>query len=190
LSLAHGDPGHAAIEAALALQRFTAADDVREHARAFMLHIEALLASGQPAAVAVADLSAFAERSGSAAARVYAQLARAESGADTDAAGDAYTVALREADTLRIPLDLREVVSAYAGWLIGRGDLARAGALAERVAGSAARDYASALLQLRVHHALGDEGLWRSALTRVQALAGERTIPADLLMPPGPPSPR
>ncbi|MFI4970536.1 MAG: winged helix-turn-helix domain-containing protein, partial [Lysobacterales bacterium] len=47
LSLAHGDPGHAAIEAALALQRFTAADDVREHARAFMLHIEALLASGQ-----------------------------------------------------------------------------------------------------------------------------------------------
>jgi DNA-binding winged helix-turn-helix (wHTH) protein/tetratricopeptide (TPR) repeat protein len=186
LALDRGEPREAASEAAQALQRFNAADDAREHARAYMLHVDALLASGQSAAAAAAGLAAFADRSGSAAARVYAQLARAESSSDAQAAGSAYALALGAADTLRIPLDLREVVRAYARWLIGRGDLARAGALAERVAGSAARDYESALLQLRVHHALGDTALWRSALARVRALAGERVVPAELTVPPAP----
>ena len=62
---------------------------------------------------------------------------------------------------------------------IRRGSSARAispaaGATAERVAGWAARDYESALVQLRVQRALGDENLWRSSLARALALAGER----------------
>jgi hypothetical protein len=48
------------------------------------------------------------------------------------------------------------------------------------VTGWAAHDFESALVQLRVQRALGDESLWRSALARALALAGERQIPAPL----------
>ena len=112
--------------------------------------------------------------------RLYADLARARTSDDPDAAGTWYARALGEADALRIPLDLREVAIAYATWLIGRGEHGRAGALAERVAGFAARDFGSALLQVRVQQAMGDEALWRSALARAQALAGDRVIPPAL----------
>jgi Tfp pilus assembly protein PilF len=84
---------------------------------------------------------------------------------------------------LRIPADLRDAVTAYATWLIGRGDTGRAGALAERIAGFTARDFDSALLQARVHRALGDAALWRAAVARAQSLAGDRTLPPELVPP-------
>jgi hypothetical protein len=149
-----------------------------------MRAIDARLAKGQPVIALVADLMTLATRSGSSAAMLYARLAQAQSATDTDSAGASYTQALDAADTLRIPQDLRETVGAYATWLMARGDLARASALGERIAGAAARDYDSALLQLRIHHALGDETLWRNALVRARSLAGERTIPAELLTLP------
>jgi hypothetical protein len=77
-------------------------------------------------------------------------------------------------------MDTREAAGAYSAWLIGSGDLSAAGATAERVTGWAAHDYESALVQLRVQRALGDENLWRSSLARALALAGERQIPAPL----------
>jgi hypothetical protein len=115
---------------------------------------------------------------------MYADFAQARTTSDDEAAGTWYARALGEADALRIPLDLREVATAYAGWLIERGDPARAAALAERVAGFAARDFGSALLQVRVQQSKGDEALWRNALARAQALAGERRIPLALASPP------
>ncbi|MGN6519792.1 MAG: winged helix-turn-helix domain-containing protein [Dokdonella sp.] len=186
LAFERGDAARAADEAAQSLARFTAVDDQREHARVYMLRIEALLGTGQreAAAATAADLGAFATRAGSAAARLYADFAQARTTADEEAAGTWYARALGEADALRIPLDLREVVTAYAQWLIERGDPARAAALAERVAGFAARDFGSALLQVRIQQAKGDEALWRNALTRAQALAGDRRIPLALVTPP------
>lgn len=182
LALAHGDHQRAEDEAAKALDRFAAVDDAREYARAYFLRIEALLAGdqGADAAKVSEQLSAFAGKAGSAAARLYADLARARTSDDPDAAGTWYARALGEADALRIPLDLREVAIAYATWLIGRGEHGRAGALAERVAGFAARDFDSALLQVRVQQAMGNEALWRSALARARALAGDRVIPPAL----------
>ncbi len=185
LALAQGDAA-AAIEASTqSLAHFPAADDVREEARAGFLHVEALLAGGRAADAArsAADLTAFAAKAGDAASRLYADLAQARTSTDPDAAGTWYARALGEADALRIPADLRDAVAAYATWLIGRGDTGRAGALAERIAGFTARDFDSALLQARVHRALGDAALWRAAVARAQSLAGDRTLPPELVPP-------
>ncbi|MEO5559490.1 MAG: transcriptional regulator [Dokdonella sp.] len=186
LALEHGDAQQAAIDAAKAIDHFAAADDAREFARAYMLRIEALLAEGDAATASrvAEDLSTFAARAGSAAARLYAELAQARTTANPDAAATWYARAIGEADALRIPLDLREVATAYAQWLIGRGETARASAQAERIAGFATRDFDSALLQVRIHQALGEEALWRSALARAQALAGDRPLPAALAIAP------
>ncbi len=184
LALARGDPHQAAVEAGAALQRFTSADDARERAMTLRLRIAALLADGQTdaAAASLATFPPLIERDGNAAARVYFSLAATEhaAAAGDGNAGNAYARLLAEADALRIPFDLREVAAAYAGWLVRSGDLAHASAVAERVAGWSARDYESAVLRLRIQHALGDSTLWRGALSRASALAGEREMPADL----------
>jgi len=184
LAAANGDPHRAATDADIALKHATVADDARERARTFRLHIRALLDTGDIAAAkaSLAAFSAFAEADGSAPARMYARLAAADSAAATGdtSAGPAYAEALANADESRIPLDVREVAAAYSAWLVSKGDLAAASATAERVVGAAARDYESALVQLRVQRALGDDNLWRGALARALAIAGERTIPAEL----------
>jgi hypothetical protein len=183
-------PVLAADEAEAALQRLTDADDSRERARTLRLCVQALLALGDLGAAkqALAALSDFAASDETPPSKLYLRLATAAvAAANGDAsANDIYAQALSEADALRIPLDLREVASEYSAWLVRSGDLPRAGATAERVAGWSARDYDSALVQLRVQRALGDENLWRGALVRARALAGERAIPAELLVaPPG-----
>jgi len=186
LALARGDVPAAIEAAADAVARFAAVDDAREEARAHDLHIQALLAAGRSddAARAADALAAFAARAADPASRLYAGLARARTANEAETAGTWYARALGEADALRIPLDLREVVDAYAAWLVDRGETGRAAALAERVAAFAPRDFGSALVLVRVHQAGGDAALWRSALARAQALAGERTVPADLLQAP------
>ena len=180
----HGDARLAAAEADAALQRATVADDARERARTFRERVHALLATGDHVAAdaTLRALTTFADDDGSPPARFYARLAAADvAAANGDpAAGTLYRQALADADSLRIPMDTREAAGAYSAWLIGAGDLAAAGATAERVTGWAARDYESALVQLRVQRALGDENLWRSSLARALALAGERQIPAPL----------
>ncbi|MET0225257.1 MAG: hypothetical protein ABW187_02335, partial [Dokdonella sp.] len=189
IALARGDTRQAAEQATAAQQHFDASDDARERARTLAVRVDALLASGahDAASGAAAELERLAGGEANAATRMYAHLAAVQSGSAVPAEADrSYAGVLAEADALRIPLDLREVVRANVGWLIGRGELARAGAAAERVAGWTGSDYDSALLQLRVHHALGDGELWRSALTRAQGLAGERTIPPELLAAPKP----
>ncbi|MEP7042062.1 MAG: transcriptional regulator [Dokdonella sp.] len=189
IAMASGNARQAAEHAEAALQRYDASDDARERARAFVVRIEASLAVAATAAAndAVVELGRLAAADGDAATRLYADLAAIESTAATAPSADTdrnFAHVLAEADALRIPLDLREVARVYVDWLIRQGELARAGAVAERVAGWTTTDYDSALLQLRVHHALGDAELWRSALTRAQALAGERAIPAELQTAP------
>lgn len=185
-ALARGEARRAAEEAAAALRHYSAGDDAREHVRTLAVRIAALRADGQTAlaSATLKDLTRLAGHERNAVAQLYANLARADAADDVTAAGKLYEQALADADALRIPFDLRDAARSYVAWLIGHSDLARAGAVAERVAGWAANDYESALLQLRVYRALGDADLWRSALVRVRALAGERVIPAELLSPP------
>ena len=184
LADAHGDAKLATAEAEAALKRATVADDARERARTFYLHVHALIASGDVAAAESAEraFAAFATEDKTPPTVFYAGLAAADCAAakrDPSAAA-LYTRALSDADAMRIPLDTREAASAYSAWQLGASDLAGAGATAERVAAWTQHDYESALVQLRVQRALGDETLWRSALARALALAGERRIPAGL----------
>jgi hypothetical protein len=72
------------------------------------------------------------------------------------------------------------VAQAYGGALLEAGDTARASALIGRVAPWAARDFDAALLQVRLHHALGQREPWQAALGQALALAGERQVPAEL----------
>lgn len=107
--------------------------------------------------------------------------------------GDEAEAAFEEAVTLaersRVPALLLEVCRAYTDWLLETG---RAGGVepqkallvVSRLDGYAERDYETALLQLRVYRAAGVHSIWRSALARVQALAGEREIPSALRIPP------
>jgi DNA-binding winged helix-turn-helix (wHTH) protein len=184
LADARGDARATAREAGAALQRATGADDARQRARTFRERVRALLESGDVAAAREARdaLSSFAEHDGSAPARFYAHLANADAAAASGepSAASLYAQALADADELRIPLDIREAADADAAWLVASGDLAGASAAAERVSGWAASDYGCALVQLRVQRAIGDETLWRGALAKALALAGERAIPAAL----------
>jgi DNA-binding winged helix-turn-helix (wHTH) protein len=184
LAAVRGDARAAAAQADTALAHATSADDARERAATARLRIRSLITSGdlELATRALASLQAFAASDGSVPSHFYARLAAADVAAARDdvAAGDSYREALAEADALRIPEDIRDAAEAYAAWQVRTRDFAGAGATAERVAGWAAHDYASALVQLRVQHALGDETLVRAALARALALAGERTVPAEL----------
>jgi DNA-binding winged helix-turn-helix (wHTH) protein len=184
LADAQGDAKLAAAEAEAALRRATVADDARERARTFYLRVHALIDSGDVAAADSAQqtFAAFAAEDRTPPTAFYAGLAAADcAAAKRDAsAGALYARALADADTMRIPLDTREAASAYSAWQLGASDLSGAGATAERVAGWTQHDYESALVQLRVQRALGDETLFRSALVRALALAGERRIPAAL----------
>jgi DNA-binding winged helix-turn-helix (wHTH) protein/tetratricopeptide (TPR) repeat protein len=96
----------------------------------------------------------------------------------------AFQTAIGKAESTQVPADLLWASSAFAGWLIARGEFAEASVAAGRVAGWADRDFDAAVLQLRLQHALGREPAWRTALDRARSLAGERAIPAELLVSP------
>lgn len=103
-----------------------------------------------------------------------------------DARADAaFEQALARAERCRVPALILRASAAHADHLIARGDLDRAVAVAGRSAGWALQSYEASLLQLRLYHALADAGAWRLARTRALALAGERTIPPELLATPG-----
>lgn len=187
-ALARGDSRRAAEAAAISLRHYSPGDDSRQYVRTIAVQIEALRAVGEAARskTVLQDLTRFAEYDRNPVARLYATLAEAESSPDIAAAGPLHEQALAEAEALRVPLDLRDTARSYVAWLLANGQFARAGAVAERMASWASNDYESALLQLRVYRSLGDADLWRSALVRVRALAGERVIPAELLTEPTP----
>ena len=106
--------------------------------------------------------------------------ALAERQAGREAAADAaYGQALRAVEGGGVPEDVGEVVADYVPWLIERGRLAEASALAGRVAPWAEQDFDAALLQWRLYRALGQQALAARALHQARALAGERPLPPD-----------
>lgn len=103
---------------------------------------------------------------------------------DDAAASSHFERALVMANQWGQPDALVRAVKPYVEWLIDEGDLDRAGVLAGRVSNWADRSYDAAWVQLRLYHALGEPSGWRLALRRARALAGERTIEPELLIPP------
>ena len=129
---------------------------------------------------------------GSRAGAPYRRLAEAERAAalgKLDDADKAWQQALTLADADGTPRTIALVVQSWATSLIARDRLGDAAALAGRVGAWAAEDYDCAVLQLRLAHALGEPGAWRSALAAARELAGERTLPTALTTPPAPRNP-
>lgn len=180
-----GRPADAKRLASAVLATEWEAETPREQASAWTTLIRADLALGarDDATDAAAKLRSWAEREGSDAARLYADLASAEVAAatgDTASATAAFDRALASAEATRVPADLLAVSTAYADALIAQRELARAGEVAARVAAFSDRSYEAALLQARLYRALGQPAPLRAALARARSLAGERVPPADL----------
>jgi DNA-binding winged helix-turn-helix (wHTH) protein/tetratricopeptide (TPR) repeat protein len=180
---------HDAVDAArlasTALAKLPDNDDVRLAIRTRLVLLRAQIADRTATTANSAAIDAWAQRVATPSARAIASLAAAELVAS--GGGDAASLferALADADEGRVPLDVLLVAQAYAGRLLASREPGRAGGVAERIARWAEQDYAAALLQLQIHHALGQTAAWRSALARCQQLAGERVIPAALLVAP------
>jgi hypothetical protein len=83
-----------------------------------------------------------------------------------------------------VPAEIVAVAAERAPQLLQAGANDVAAAMTGRVAPWAQRDFDSALLQVRLFHALGQREAWFNALRQAQALAGEREIPPPLLLAP------
>ena len=126
---------------------------------------------------------------GSHAGAPFRRLAEAERAIALDRPDDAdraYKQALDLADADGTPRTIAMVIESWATALIDQGRLADAAALVGRIGAWAADDFDSALLQLRLAHALGEPTGWRNALAAARELAGERTIPTELAVAPPP----
>jgi DNA-binding winged helix-turn-helix (wHTH) protein len=184
-ALARGDAALAEREATASLRVPPAPQDPRETGSTWLTLVRAQLAQGHVAAAeaSLRGAQAWAAADGSATAALQVALAGAEyRAASGDAAGarSAFEAAQSLAEEGRVPVDLAAVAQSYVDWLMQQRDFRRASTMAEGVAAWAPRDYPTALLQLRVFHALRDPAAWQAALARTQALAGERAIPAEL----------
>ena len=181
-SLASGDAAAASRSAGDVLKTSWEAETPREQALAWLTLVRAQVALGQTAdaSAAAAQAVIWAQRNGAPAAHLYVDLAVAEAAAAADDATNAdaaFDRALADAERGRVPEDLLTVCAAYTAYLIETRDLARAGAVAARVAGWADRSYDAALVQAALYHALAQPGPLRSALAQARNLAGERTLP-------------
>lgn len=92
--------------------------------------------------------------------------------------------ALAKAEDVGLPVLVSLVAQPYVDWLLAHQRRDKAAELAGRVAVWANDDYESALIRVKVFHALGSLEAWRQSLARARALAGERVIPARLAVPP------
>ncbi len=92
-----------------------------------------------------------------------------------------FDFAAASAEQRAVPAEIVAVARARAPLLLASGASDAAAAAIGRVAPWASADFDSALLQLRLFHALGQRDAWFHALRQAQGLAGERTIPPALL---------
>ncbi|MEP7043654.1 MAG: winged helix-turn-helix domain-containing protein [Dokdonella sp.] len=186
LDLESGNADAAAASARTALAGLTQAEQAGERAEAWLTLSRALRADGLEAE-AREQVAQFAQwvRAYPAMPKVglLAALAEAEqtwTEHHTDEAWHAYAAALAEAERRGVPEDIVTVIASYGNALITDKELDRASAVIGRVARWSEQNFDCALLQARLYRALGESGPWQSALTRVRALAMERSIPTTV----------
>jgi hypothetical protein len=117
-------------------------------------------------------------------ARLFARLARAEYARKTGAGGD-WRLAFADARDLAgrdgIPYEIALVAKSYVDALLAEGDLDAAAVEVGRVSRWSDQDFTCAVLEARLYAATGRNEARQTAVTRAQALAGERSIPPDAL---------
>jgi DNA-binding winged helix-turn-helix (wHTH) protein len=170
LAALNGDAALAAAEAERALAGWPARVDEARRGR-----VALLLQRARPDAPSVAG-------DGPAASPLDGVL-RAEAAArrrDDAGAERRFAQALAAAEADGVPATTAAVAIAYADWLLARGRAAAAAEVGARVARWADRDFDCALLQARLHRALGRDDLRAASLRQAQTLAGERRVASGL----------
>jgi DNA-binding winged helix-turn-helix (wHTH) protein/tetratricopeptide (TPR) repeat protein len=175
-----GDPG-----AALALADRTLADwqpdaDPVLRRRLQRQRLQLGLAAGAPVPDAIVAMAAADDTMD---AWLIRALAAQAHGMEPEA-GLAYRQALARAEDEGTPARIVAVATSYLPWLLERGEIAQASALADRISPWAGHDYDAAVLQMRLLRAVGDHQGWRDAAANARRLAGERALPAMLEAPP------
>ena len=186
LALARGEHATAATEARRALAMAAPSDDLGEGVAEIALTYQRAILGSTDHGLTEAPASEWVDFSKPLVYPVQ-MLAAAEWAAwrgDTDEAGRRFQQALDTAEARGEPIDVASVTSVYGPWLLAHGRAREAGDVIGRVAPWADRDYDSALLQVRLFHALGQNGAWEKALAQARALAGERELPPALLRAP------
>lgn len=189
IELDSGQP-QAAIDLSLAaMAALDPTAETRDRLAAWFVAIRALRAIGrtQDAADRVVQLVDWTRSLSLPAGLLYAQLAQAEQLTAENRSADAqpeYERALGLATQGGVPADIAAVVISHGTSLVAEGRLREASAVIGQVARWADQDFNCALLQLRLHAALGQRPLWQRSLTNAHRLAGERGIPKDLDLPP------
>ncbi|GAA0716678.1 winged helix-turn-helix domain-containing protein [Dokdonella soli] len=178
-----------AADKALAVWTSAPGADDAERARIVLLRQRASIAAGKP--IAAYPTATGLPPTPAAGSDIPAAhfVAQAEWAAHEKRDADAepvFRAAAASAEAKGVPDEIALVANAYAGWLLARGRTEDAGALAGRIAPWADHDFDCALLQVKIFHAAGQRDAWARALKQVQALAGEREIPAELLKAPIP----
>ena len=162
--------------------------DIREYALAWLAGIRAQRALGRFAEADewTSGLQEFARQSTGTLAQIYAQVATAEAATPRfpDRADANWQQAQAQAIVLRVPFDQLQVAESYAIGLIDRGQLKQAVPVVDRVAAYASTQFNAAMLQLRLYHALAETEAWARARERARKLAGERSLPDALVIPP------
>jgi len=182
LALAQGDVADAAAEAKRALGMPAPSDDLGEGvAEIALVYQRAVLAQSNPDQAPSASWIDFSKPAYPVQALAIAEW---DASRGDPLAKAAYERALAMAEARGQPYDVGAVTASFGPWLIAHGDLREAGDVIGRVAPWAEQDYDAALLQVRLFHALGQPGAWKKAIAEARALAGERTIPADVRDPP------
>ena len=182
LALAQGDAASAAAEAKRALGMPAPSDDLGEGvAEIALVYQRAVLAQSNPDQAPSASWIDFSKPAYPVQALAIAEW---DASRGDPSAKAAYERALAMAEARGQPYDVGAVTASFGPWLIAHGDLREAGDVIGRVAPWAGQDYDAALLQVRLFHALGQPGAWKKAIAEARALAGERTIPADVRDPP------
>jgi len=181
-----GDDALATDEAKRALALPSPGDDLGEGVAEIALVYQRAVLASSPAKATEAPSAAWIDFGKPAAypVQVLAQAEWAASRGDDENAGGLFERALAMAEARGVPADVGLVSEAYGPWLLAHGRLHEAGDVIGRVAPWAERDYPSALLQVRLFHALGEPAAWSKALAGARLLAGERELPSDLVDPP------
>jgi len=190
LDLAAGQPDNAILFARRAIDTLAAAGrGDSESSLASLAFVRALRAANQAgeASRQTAQLSEWARGLDKPITLSRVRLVEAEQAwsiGDRELAARRYEEALEFAGNGGTPLDVSEVSRSYANALLDAQDLVRASVVVGRLGRWTDRDFPSAVLQARLYQALGQRDAWQAALNNARNLAGERSIPADLAVPP------
>ena len=186
LARAQGDDGAAAAQARRALALPAPSDDDGEGiAEIALVYQRATLAMhGSPPTGAPAAEWLDFEKPPAYPVQALAAAEWAASRDDATTADRVFRQALDLAEARGEPADVGAVTAAFGPWLLAHGRLQEAGDVIGRVAPWSDRDFDSALLQVRLFHALGQPGAWSKALGQARLLAGDRRVPADLEQAP------